>query len=210
MKSFVLALVAGLLFTGCSSTPPSQQQKPAEPAKSAADANKAETGRVAFQRMYVTARGWVRDAMPVGLESQSTKEFPGKDGKAGVWRGTFGSASRQAMKPFVWSGVISDDTPTPGVNPGSEDSFNANNTSTRPFDLNYLKVDSDKAYEIALAHGGKEFVAKNKDASVRYTLTFDGRSNQLRWIVNMESAGAKARPLTVILDATSGEFLRKG
>ncbi len=210
MKSFVLALFAGLLLTGCSSTPPSQQQKPAEAAKPAADANKAETGRVAFQRMYVTARGWGRDAMPVGLESQSTKEFPGKDGKAGVWRGTFGSASRQAMKPFVWSGVNSDDAPTPGVNPGSEDSFSANNTSTRPFDLNYLKVDSDKAYEIALAHGGKEFVAKNKDASVRYTLTFDGRSNQLRWIVNMESAGAKARPLTVILDATSGEFRRKG
>jgi hypothetical protein len=210
MKPFVLVLFAGLLLTGCSSTPPSQQQTPAGPAKPTADANKAETGRVAFQRIYVTARGWARDAMPVGLESQSTKEFPGKDGKVGVWRGTFGSASRQAMKPFVWSGINSDDAPTPGINPGSEDSFNANNTSTRPFDFNYLKVDSDKAYEIALAHGGKEFVAKNKDASVRYTLTFDGRSNQLRWIVNMESAGAKARPLTVILDATSGEFLRKG
>ena len=81
---------------------------------------------------------------------------------------------------------------------------------SRPFDFNYLKVDSDTAYEIALAHGGKDFVAKNKDAEVRYTLTFDGRSNQLRWIVNMESASAKARPLTVILDATSGTFLRKG
>jgi hypothetical protein len=40
-------------------------------------------------------------------------------------------------------------------------------------------------------------------------LTFDGRSSQLRWIVNMESASAKARPLTVILDATSGTFLKK-
>jgi hypothetical protein len=210
MKVFVLALLAGLLLTGCSSNPPSGQQKPpAEPAKPVADSNQADTGRVAFQRMYVAARGWARDAMPVGLESQSTKQFPGTNGKAGVWRGTFGSASRQAMKPFVWSGVNAEDAPTPGVNPGSEDSFNPSNTSTRPFDFNYLKVDSDRAYEIALAHGGKEFVAKNKDAEIRYTLRFDGGRNQLRWIVNMDSASAKARPLTVILDATSGAFLRK-
>jgi len=210
MKTVAWVLLAALLLTGCSSNQPSQQQKPAEPAKPAADANKGDAGRMAFQRLYVAARGWARDAMPVGLESQSTKEFPGKDGKAGVWRGTFGSASRQAMKPFTWSGVNSDDAPPPGISPGSEDSFSASNTSTRPFDFNYLKVDSDKAYEIALAHGGKDFIAKNKDAEIRYTLNFDGRSNQLRWIVNMESASAKARPLTVILDATSGTFLKKG
>jgi hypothetical protein len=210
MKVFVLALLAGLLLSGCSSNAPTGQQASPEPAKPKPEANQSATGRVAFQRMYVAARGWTRDAMPVGLESQPTSEFAGKDGKDGVWRGTFGSATRQAMKPFVWSGVNADDAPTPGINPGSEDSFNPNNTSTRPFDFNYLKVDSDKAYEIALAHGGKEFIARNKDAQVRYTLRFDGRSNQLRWIVSMESASAKAHPLTIVLDATSGTFLRKG
>lgn len=210
MRSVALALCLGLLLIGCSSNPPAeQQQKPAEPAKPAGEANKADTGRIAFQRMYVAARGWARDVMPVGLESTPTKEFPGKDGKAGVWRGTFGSPSRQGMKPFVWSGINSEDAPTPGINPGSEDSFSASNISTRPFDFNYLKVDSDKAYEVAQAHGGKEFLAKNKDAAIRYTLSFDGRGNQLRWIVSMESASAKARPLTVILDATSGKFLKK-
>ncbi len=211
MKRFASLLFAGLLLTGCSSNQPSgQQQKPAEPAKPAADANKADTGRVAFQRMYVAARGWARDAMPVSLESTPTKEFPGKDGKAGIWRGTFGSPSRQGMKPFVWSGINSEDAPTPGINPGSEDSFSASNTSTRPFDFNYLKIDSDKAYEIAQAHGGKEFLAKNKDANIRYALSFDGRNSQLHWIVSVESSSAKARPLTVILDATSGKFLKKG
>ena len=210
MKSIALALLLGLVLIGCSSNPQSSQKPSAEPAKPAAETNKAETGRVAFQKMYVAARGWARDAMPVGLESTPTKDFPGREGKAGVWRGTFGSASRQAMKPFVWSGINAEDAPTPGINPGSEDSFSASNTSTRPFDFNYLKVDSDKAFEIAQAHGGKEFLAKNKDATIRYTLSFDGRSNQLRWIVNMESASAKARPLTVILDASSGEFLKKG
>ena len=212
MKPYASLLLAGLLLTGCSSNAPSgqQQKAPAEPAKPVADANKADTGRVAFQRMYVAARGWARDAMPVGLESTPTKDFPGKDGKAGVWRGTFGSPSRQGMKPFVWSGINSEDAPAPGINPGSEDSFNSNNISTRPFDLNYLKIDSDKAYEIAEAHGGKEFLAKNKDANIRYTLSFDGRNNQLRWIVNMEASSAKARPLTVIVDATSGKFLKKG
>ena len=212
MKLIFFTLLAMVLLAGCSSNPPASQENPGDKTapKPGADANKAETGRVAFQKMYVAARGWAREAMPVGLESTPTKDFPGKDGKAGVWRGTFGSASRQAMKPFVWSGINAEDAPTPGINPGSEDSFNANNTSTRPFDFNYLKIDSDKAYEIALAHGGKEFLGKNKDAAIRYTLRFDGRSSQLRWIVNMESTSAKARPLTVILDASSGEFLRKG
>ena len=212
MRFFFLFLVAATLLAGCSSNPPSTQEKPASqpPSKAAPEASHADTGRVAFQRMYVAARGWARDAMPVGLESQSTKDFPGKDGKAGVWRGTFGSASRQGMKPFVWSGVTSDDAPAPGINPGSEDSFNPNNVSTRPFDFGFLKADSDQAYQVALAHGGKEFVAKNKDAVTRYTIRFDGRNNQLEWIVNMESSSAKARPLTVILDASTGKVLKKG
>jgi hypothetical protein len=212
MRLLLCCSLAVALFTGCSSNPPASQQKSGDnsPPKPAANANHADTGRVAFQRMYVAARGWARDSMPVGLESQATKDFPGKDGKSGVWRGTFGSASRQGMKPFVWSGVTSDDAPAPGINPGSEDSFNPNNTSTRPFDFGFLKVDSDQAYQIALQHGGKDFVGKNKDAVTRYTLRFDGRGNLLQWIVNMESASAKARPLTIIIDATSGKFLKKG
>src|SRR3954463_3217633 len=118
MKSISLFLFA-VIFAGCSSNPPASQEKPADQTapKAATDANKADTGRVAFQRMYVAARGWARDAMPVGLESTPAKDFPGKDGKAGVWRGTFGSPSRQAMKPFVWSGINSEDAPTPGINP---------------------------------------------------------------------------------------------
>jgi hypothetical protein len=212
MKKLLCTSLALLLVAGCSSNPPASQERPADTgaAKPAANVNHADNGRAAFQRMYVAARGWARDAMPVGLESQATKDFPGKDGKSGVWRGTFGSASRQGMKPFVWSGVASDDAPPPGIDPGSEDSFNPNNVSTRPFDFGFLKIDSDQAYKIALNHGGKEFVAKNKDAVTRYTLRFDGRNSQLEWIVNMESASAKARPLTIVVDATTGKFLKKG
>jgi hypothetical protein len=212
MRLVLCTSLAVFLVAGCSSNPPASQEQPADAGavRPSVEANRADPGRVAFQRMYVAARGWARDAMPVGLESQASKDFPGKDGKSGVWRGTFGSASRQGMKPFVWSGVTADDAPAPGINPGSEDSFNPNNTSTRPFDFGFLKVDSDQAYQVALEHGGKEFVAKNKDAITRYTLRFDGRSNQLQWIVNMESASAKVRPLTIIVDATSGKFLKKG
>jgi hypothetical protein len=212
MRSLLSTFLGFVLIIGCSSNQPAPQEKTGDngAAKPSADNNHSDTGRVAFQRMYVAARGWARDAMPVGLESQPTKDFPGKDGKSGVWRGTFGSASRQGMKPFVWSGVTSDDAPAPGINPGSEDSFNPNNISTRPFDFGFLKVDSDQAYQVALQHGGKEFVTKNKDAVTRYTLRFDGRNNQLQWIVNLESASAKARPITLVVDATSGKFLKKG
>ena len=108
MRLFFCGCALITVLVGCSSNPPASgkpEQKPAS--QPAAEANKADTGRVAFQRMYVAARGWARDASPVGLESQATKDFNGKDGKSGVWRGTFGSASRQGMKPFTWSGVSS-------------------------------------------------------------------------------------------------------
>ena len=100
MKSISLALLLGLVLTSCSSNMPSgQQQKPSSEAatKPTADANRADTGRVAFQRMYVAARGWSRDAMPVGLESTPTKDFPGKDGKADL------TSIRESMQE--WGGV---------------------------------------------------------------------------------------------------------
>jgi len=80
MRIIALSLLAGLAFTGCSSNQHSQQQKAAEPTKPAADTNKAETGRVAFKALRSGTR-MARDAMPVGLESQPTKEFPGKTEK---------------------------------------------------------------------------------------------------------------------------------
>jgi len=69
-------------------------------------------------------------------------------------------------------------------------------------------VDTDKAFEVAQEHGGKKVLEKDPKTNVGYLLDFDGQSNQLRWHViygGSESTGK----LTVLVDASSGAFLRK-
>jgi hypothetical protein len=190
-----------LFFAGCDSTPT------APAAKATPAANQLETGRFALQKMLAPARFWAPDAQPVRLESTNVKESNGHEGKAIFWRALFASPSRQKSEPFTWSGISSADS-HPGVDHGAEDSYNPANRSARPFDLNFLKVDTDKAFEVAQQHGGKQVLEKDPKVAVSYLLDWDVQSGQLRWHVfygGSESTGK----LSVLVDASSGEFLRK-
>ncbi|HUS19348.1 MAG TPA: hypothetical protein VMZ25_06835, partial [Terriglobales bacterium] len=62
------------LLWGCSSQPEKLKEASAPQAKPAKVESEFETGRAAFQRMYVSARTWSADAQPVRLESRPTKE----------------------------------------------------------------------------------------------------------------------------------------
>src|SRR6185437_16004012 len=111
---------------------------------------------------------------PVRLESQNWKRSEGKpedsplghDGKSGMCRGLFGSPSRRMMKTYMWSGLGGPDAPNPGINPGAEDSFSPDNTSTEPFQVVYLKYDSPQAFDVAQKHGGAALLKKEPDLPV--------------------------------------------
>jgi hypothetical protein len=165
-----------------------------------------ETGRFALQKMLAPARFWAADAQPVRLESDNLKGTNGHDGKAVFWRATFASTGRQKSEPFTWLGMATEDA-KPGVNHGAEDNYNPANRTARSFDLNYLKVDTDKAFEVAQAHGGKQVLEKDPKVSVGYLLDWDSQSSALRWhvVYGSESAGR----LAVQVDASSGAFIRK-
>jgi len=196
----VLALAVVCL--GCDSEP-----KKTTGSKEDQPAVQTETGRFALQKMLGPARFWSPDAQPVRLESTNLKGSNGQDGKATFWRALFASPGRQKSEPFTWSGVATEDTPK-GVNHGVEDIYNPANRASRPFDLNFLKVDTDKAFEVAQKHGGKQVLDKDAKVNVSYMLDWDVQANQLRWHViygGSESTGK----LTVLVDASSGEFLRK-
>jgi hypothetical protein len=150
---------------------------------------------------------WAIDAKPYRLESQPTKAAPGTDGSAAVWRGAFASASRRAVKPYAWSGVDADDAPERGISPGTEDTFNPSNVSTQPFDFAFLKVDSDRAFEVAQSKGGQKIMAKAADQPIKYELEWNARANKLNWHVIYGTSVAEAK-LRVVVDATSGEFVR--
>jgi len=204
-----MVLIALFMLMGCSSQTPS---KPAEeqqtPAKPAAPSKPEEvTGRSAFQKLFVSARGWAADAKPFLLASQVIKESTGKDGKSAVWRAGFASPSRRAIKPYIWSGVQAEDAPSPGINPGTEDSYSPSNTSTQVFDMGFLKVDSDKAFDVAQKHGGDKITKKNADQPITYLLDWNARSSQLVWHV-VYGTGADDAKLRVAVNASSGDYIR--
>src|SRR5690348_6211321 len=93
-STLLLATFALLaLLAGCSS----ESSKPATPVKEEPKGPEISTGRIAFQRMYVAARGWASDAQPYKVESYVTSDGNGHDGKAALWRASFASPSRRAV-----------------------------------------------------------------------------------------------------------------
>src|SRR5205807_5214252 len=174
--SLFFSLLAALLL-GCSS--PSGKESSSKPQPAATE---LETGRIAIQRMFPPARFWAPDAQPMRLESEPTQESNGHDGKSGLWRATFASPDKAKAETFSWSGLSNPDTPR-GVDHGAPESFDSSNRSTQPFQLGFLKVDSDKAFEVAQAHGGKQLLAKDPTARVKYVLDWNPQTSQLKWRV---------------------------
>jgi len=191
-----MALVSLAALTGCSSESSQPAPKPQPPDLLA--------GRAAFQQLYVAARGWASDVRPYQLQSQCIGDNKGKDGKAALWRAAFASATRGA-KPYTWSGVDSPDGSSPrGISPGTQDSF----APSGAFDMAFLKIDSDKALEVAQKHGGDKLLADAPDTCVSYLLDWNPGGNNLVWHVIYGNSRNDAK-LVVDLDASTGEFIRK-
>src|SRR2546426_12635190 len=118
----LMAVLALFMVVGCSSEP----TKPVEPEKPKPKGPELVTGRTAFQKLYVAAHGWAPDAQAYHLESQITAEAKGKDGKSGVWRAFFSSASRRAGEAYVLAGIYAGDGPPPRNLPGSAENYKPN------------------------------------------------------------------------------------
>lgn len=193
-------LLAGFLLLGCDDSNPNAGQSQT-PVKKTAETT---TGRYALQRMLPQARFWAADAKPIQLESSTSSDSNGQDGKASYWRAVFGSASRGKSEPFSWSGAPD----SSGVDHGVEDTYNPNNRSTQSWDLAFLKVDTEKAFEVAQEHGGKQLLEKEPKLPVMYFLGWNAQSNELAWFVIYGGSTSNAK-LTVLVDASSGRFVRK-
>ena len=197
----VIVLLLALL-TACTSEP----SKPAEE-KPEVKAPELITARSGFQRLYVAARGWNQDARPYRLQSVATSDGNGHDGKWAVWRGSFASPTQRAAKTYTWSGSNADGAPARGISFGIEDSYSATNASTQVWDMAFLKIDSDQAFETAQKHGGDKVLEKAADTPITYVCDWNHNTNQLVWhiIYGTSREGAK---LTVAVNASTGEFIR--
>jgi hypothetical protein len=196
MKRLAMVLVSLVMISGCtSSSNPPEKPKPKPP--------ELLTGRSAFQQLYVSARGWAPDARPYQLQSQPTSESKGKDGKATMWRAAFASTAQNGSRPYMWSGVESQDS-SRGVTPGTQDSFMPGSA----FDTAFLKVDSDQAFEVAQKHGGDKILQENADIPVSYLLDWNRGENNLVWHV-IYGNGRNDAKLVADINASTGEFIRK-
>ena len=122
----VVLVCLGFLLSGCSS----ESNTPAPAEKPQPKTAEAITGRTAFQKLYISARGWARDAQPYRLQSDITGDAKGRDGKTPVWRGYFASPSQRATKPYTWA--------KGDIEPGTIDSYSPSNSSTQVFDIAFL------------------------------------------------------------------------
>ena len=200
MQKLLMAMLALLMMTGCTSGP----STPAPVEKPQPKLAEFVTGRSAFQKLYIAARGWARDAQPYRIESMITDDSKGKDGKSAVWRASFASPLQHGVKAYTWSGEVSSDR---GINPGTEDTYSPTNTSTQIFDVAFLKVDSDKALETAQRHGGDKLVAKDPDTPILYVLDWSSATNELIWHV-IYGVSRDDYKLRVAVNASSGDFIR--
>ena len=198
MRRLIVLLAALLFAVGCESSKPVETEKPQpKPVE-------LLTGRFAFYKMLVPAHSWARDAQPFSVESVVNSNSSGKDGKAAVWRGGFASPAGRGLKNYSWSGTDAQDAPARGINFGSEDNYNPNNSSTQVFDQAFLKVDTDKAFETAQKHGGDKILTAAPDTPITYRLGWDRNANRLIWHVTYGNEGK----LRVEVDASTGDFIR--
>ena len=206
-KTAVLCIILAALLSCSSEKKAATESTTPAAAKPAVKEAQYDSGRTAFQRMFVAARAWAPDVRPFRLQSQFTPDAPTAEGKAGLWRASFASPSRRMMKLFIWSGLVGPDAPEQGISFSAEDSWSPTNSSTQPFDMAFLKVDSDKAYEVAQKNGGDKLTKKDPKQPVMFLLSWDATKNQLVWHVLYGENPSEAK-LRIAVDATSGAFLR--
>ncbi|MGA7294569.1 MAG: hypothetical protein WBW53_03215 [Terriglobales bacterium] len=182
-------------MAGCSSEP----SKPATSETPQPKAPEAITGNSAFYKCYISARGWAPDAQPYRAESQLTAGFKGHDGKGGEWLAGFASLAQHSIRSYTWdNGDISHSV---------EDTYSPTNSSTQVFNIQFLKVDTDKAFDIAQQHGGAKLLEKEPDTPVLYVLEWNRQTNELLWHV-IYGTDRETAKLRVAVNASTGEFAR--
>ena len=139
-------------------------------------------------------------------------------GCAAVSRGVPASADPRAATARPESGASDSprrrSTPTKSytwtngdISHGVDDTYSPTNSSTQIFNVQFLKVDTDKAFAVAQQHGGDKLLEKEPDTPVLYVLDWNRQTNELLWHV-IYGTDRETAKLRVAVNASTGEFSR--
>ena len=73
--------------------------------------------------------------------------------------------------------------------------------------MQFLKVDTDKAFAVAQQHGGEKLLEKEPDTPMLYVLDWNRQTNELLWHV-IYGTNRETAKLRVAVNASTGEFSR--
>ncbi|MDE2757439.1 MAG: hypothetical protein OXU26_06890 [Acidobacteriota bacterium] len=191
-------MLFGLLAVSCAPAPePEPDPEPPKPPSPVA-------AHTAFHRLYVQARHWSADSLPLRLSSFNLKEVPAKAGRYAVWQATFVSPQKRKSVTYTYSVVKSGTSIRKGVRAGIPEAWSGRGQA-RPFILPLFKIDSTKAYEKA-AEQSAAFLKKNPDLPIHFLLESTPRYTHPVWrVIWGETRGSAKR--TVFVDAATGLHL---
>ena len=107
--------------------------------------------------------------------------------------------AQHATRSYTWSNG--------DVSHSVEDTYSPTNSSTLIFNVQFLKVDTDKAFAVAQQHGGDKLLEKEPDTPVLYVLDWNRLTNELLWHV-IYGTNRETAKLRVAVNASTGDFSR--
>ena len=190
-----------LLLTSCSETPTVAKKEPEKPPEPV-------TGQSALYKMFQVARSWGSDAQVLKMNSIELSDVPNVPrGKAAAWEATFTSASRSQARSYTYSIIEAQGNLHKGVFAGLEEGWTGPRGINTSFLMAAVKVDTDAAYQTALAQAG-DYDKKNPGKPVTFLLERINRFPNPVWrVVWGESVGTSN--FSVYVDASTGEYKEK-
>ncbi len=197
----MLAGVLFLLLAACSETPTETKKEPEKPPEPA-------TGQSALFKMYQVARTWAPDAQVLKMNSIVLSEVPDVPrGRAAAWQATFTSDSHNQARTYTYSIVESAGNLHKGVFAGQPEAWSGAHGVSSPFLMAAVKVDTDAAYQTALAQAG-DYDKKNPGKPISFTIEKITRFPDPVWrVIWGESVGTSN--FSVYVDASTGAFQEK-
>jgi hypothetical protein len=203
--------VSALALAACSSGPAT----PVAAAKTDADtAKQAPAGPIepiaakdAYWKMYTPAHAWAADITPIGLKSGEVTGVKNADGKAGVWKAVFASASKRSIRTYVYA--VADQLPdiTKGVKAELAEPWTGPTRDVMTFQTGDFKVDSDAAFKTATAKAADWLKQKdNAEKPVSLSLGASAKYQEPVWAILF---GTQKIGYLALVSASNGEVVSK-